>query len=896
MESSTTKPFSQFLRPPTSRRPSHTSLAPSQRSTPWSARYHREAHDEQARRLASATAMHDAVKSASLAQLQSLLENNPDPDARDTKARTPLHTAAKFGRIPQLELLIERKDVDIDAVDMRKETPLHLAAMYDRVECVERLLRVGANTDIADERGHLPRYYASSEGVRRLFDSPPRVKGRGKRVVGGGPQNRILEETEVFYLATSASQPEGLQRVLCESFRGSFWEPDGESKWCSGSVWELVYGDDQEAVRRRAAGCKWFHLSAASEIWVKDLARNICAAKGYSSEKSRAMRDFIARVFRSVDAEGPVRKNHFVRERASERKMSEDEMYAVVLPIIDVDKRDYVQLARTHRTMALNQARQTGAVALDSLNIASADPFLGMHLTRMLQLSSFLDQSLPRSLDQSYHEYLDDDKIGALDSDQVLTRYISRLKAKSIELVRKPAEKRASIFGTASSDSIAKPTFRASSPDTSPVPSLQEREAANIDTSAQTDHQEQAAQVGDLFEENSTPEPDDLITVPHFWLFKFDQDTVITLYSERLDKTNEARFHDHVLNCVSDNRDLHDRAQDLSADLLAETILKSALSFEAKAFAKCVNPEAPEDFHDVELSFSKAYSNSIAEIYTEATERFDDLKNGLGSLSKDPNAFYCDVKEETKLLIRVDDNIGEIRMIKRILLNQATTFHRFRRAVFVDGASDGTLHRTREYRPTIIDTFEQLEAEAERVRSMAVTLLDLRQREAAIEDALSMGEQSTMLFIFTTVTVLFAPLSFVCGLLAMPIAGFPETWSALSLTEVFGLSTLGTVGLCVVMWGLYKIYQTIEVAQRNRERQPRHSSSPSAVLSSSGADKRVWGLFLPWKAGGGFRTRRQKAVQFKEAVEDAMPAAKPGEAGLRYRSVDIEKGVMGTSK
>ncbi|KAK0633882.1 hypothetical protein B0T14DRAFT_83533 [Immersiella caudata] len=886
------KPFTHFLRPPTSHHPSHTSLAASHHSNVWSSQYNREAQDEQSRRLASAAAMHDAVKSASFSRLQSLLQSTHDPDARDSKARTPLHTAAKFGRMSQLDLLLERKDVNIDAVDRHKETPLHLAAMYNHVECVEKLLKVGANTDIADERGHLPRYYASSEGVKRLFDCPPRVKGRGRKTAGAVPENRILEEVEVLYLATGAAQPEGLQRVLCESFSGSFWEPEGESKWCSGSVWELVYGDDAEAVRRRAVGCKWFHLSAASELWAKDLARNMCAAKGYSSERSRAMRDFVARVFRGVDTEGPVRKSHFVRERASERKLAEDEMYAIVLPIIDVDKRDYVQLARTHRTMVLDQARETGTLALSALDVAPADPFLGMHLTRMLQLSSFLDQSLPRSLDQSYHEYLDDAKMGTLDSDQVLTRYICRLKAKSVELVRKPAEKRFSIFGTASSDSIVRPTLQ--SPDTSTAPSFQEHEAANAGNLMQKDHQGQDMQgLGELYEENNAPEPDDLITVPHFWLFKLDTDTIITLYSERLDKTNEARLHDHILNCVSDNRDLQDGVQEVSAGSLAETILKSCLSFEARAFAKCVNPLTPQDFHDVELSFSKAYSNSIAEIYTEATERFDDLKNGLGSLSKDPNAFYCDVKEETKLLIRIDDNIGEIRMIKRILLNQATTFHRFQRAVFGDGASGEGPSQGCEYRPGVIDTFEQLEAEAERVRSMAVTLLDLRQREAAIEDALSMGEQSTMLFIFTTVTVLFAPLSFVCGLLAMPITGFPETWSALPLTEVFGLSTLGTVGLCVIMWGLYKIYQSIEVAQRSKERQPRSApSTGSRALSHAGEAVGRWSFPSSWKVARGFRPRQKEAVQFRKAVESARPAAKVGEGGLGYRSVDIEKGVM----
>lgn len=67
-----------------------------------------------------------------------------------------------------------------------------------------------------------------------------------------------------------------------------------------------------------------------------------------------------------------------------------------------------------------------------------------------------------------------------------------------------------------------------------------------------------------------------------------------------------------------------------------------------------------------------------------------------------------------------------------------------------------------------------------------MTILDLRQREAAIEDVLNQGEQSTMLFIFTTVTVLFSPLALVCSILAMPIAGLPETWNASPLAKVFG--------------------------------------------------------------------------------------------------------------
>jgi len=276
--------------------------------------------------------------------------------------------------------------------------------------------------------------------------------------------------------------------------------------------------------------------------------------------------------------------------------------------------------------MVLNQARETGTLSLNTLNVVPADPVLGVHLARMMQLSSLFDQPIPRSLDQSYHEYLDDVKIGILDSDQVMTRYIVRLKAKGVEAVRKPAEKRFSVFGMTSSASVVRPIFPIPSPEESPAPSVQEHEGSQADGQRQdvriplSEPLEGDSDAYEMRHEDSHDvEPDDLITVPHFWLFKLDADTVITLYPERWDITNEARLHDHVLNSVSNNRDLQGDPDAFSANALVETILKSCLSFEAKAFAKCINPDMPDDSHDVEVTFSKAYSNSIAEIVSRDT-------------------------------------------------------------------------------------------------------------------------------------------------------------------------------------------------------------------------------------------------------------------------------------
>ncbi|KAM7193890.1 hypothetical protein V8F33_007576 [Rhypophila sp. PSN 637] len=905
------------------RRPSDTDLTTSR----LSGSYQREAQAEQTRRTELASSIRAILISADTdtTALQSFLSKSPHAAlARDENGRTPLHTAAELGRTAALDMLIARKEVDIDAVDSSKQTALHLAVANGSRKCVEQLLRAGGDAQLVDDKGHLARSYVpkGEEGqeMRDLFDNPPRVvkRGGGGKKKGKGKKNRsevefeacsavgMSEEEEnggtvtcsvpemtvesiqavdepnigsvrsvpevVFTAAsvekaqaktyeiadweqegeeddesglwsedsddedpaTRATPPQGMQKTLCEAFHGSFWEPNGDPMWTHGSVWDLVYDDGDEAVRRRGAGKKWFHLSATSVDWAKDLARNICAERsGCTGEQSKGVCKYMAGVFKDVDHEGPVRKHHFDREWSDKCKLGKDEMYAVVLPIIDVDKQDYLHLARTHHSNFLERARTKKPLGLDSLDSYPDDP----HLKTMMQLSTLFSHPLPRSLDQSYHEYLDNSKIERLDHDQVLTRYIGRLKTNSSK------EKISNDLGSA---------------------------------------------------ENKDDGHNDLITVPNFWLFKIDSDTIITLYPERWDNENESHLHDHVLGLVNSNCD--NIWEDNFTDNVAATILKSCLSFEAKAFAECTNPRNPREFHDVEVTYSKGYANSIAEMYMELCDRFEKLKEGLGSISKDPTEFYREVKEETKILINADDNIAEINMIKRILRNQTRTLDMFRRVVWPD--HEWIVGGLEEKFPAF-EVFEQLETEAERVRAMAVTILDLRQREAAIEDTLNQGEQSTMLFIFTTVTVLFSPLSLVCGILAMPVAGFPESWDASPLAKVFGFATLGTAGLCVLMWALYKIYQAFEVRQRNKERRqtrPHISLTSTAPLGSTTPGRKagqrpgIWpfGGFQGPRGGLGMRFRGSKRREdFGEGI--IMDGRVPRSMG--QMEIDPEKGV-----
>lgn len=127
----------------------------------------------------------------------------------------------------------------------------------------------------------------------------------------------------------------------------------------------------------------------------------------------------------------------------------------------------------------------------------------------------------------------------------------------------------------------------------------------------------------------------------------------------------------------------------------------------------------------------------------------------MGSLSKNPTMFYKDTQEETAILIDIDDIIGEIGVAKRISLTQTMALRQFQEQFLKCDQS-----RRAAYKGEILQKFEALETEAERVRAMITTLLNLRQKEVTLEDALSMGEQSTMLFVFTVVTVLFVSLDF----------------------------------------------------------------------------------------------------------------------------------------
>lgn len=112
------------------------------------------------------------------------------------------------------------------------------------------LLVFGANTEIADNKGHSPRHYAYALGgkIKDIFRKPPSM------TISQNEDNQITEERSEKPSLTSkppAPVKDDMDGKLADWAEGSFWEPVGPVKWERLSVWDLIYSNEEDALKRR---------------------------------------------------------------------------------------------------------------------------------------------------------------------------------------------------------------------------------------------------------------------------------------------------------------------------------------------------------------------------------------------------------------------------------------------------------------------------------------------------------------------------------------------------------------------------------------------------------------------------------------------------------------------
>ncbi|KAJ8119294.1 hypothetical protein ONZ43_g3724 [Nemania bipapillata] len=200
---------------------------------------------------------------------------------------------------------------------------------------------------------------------------------------------------------------------------------------------------------------------------------------------------------------------------------------------------------------------------------------------------------------------------------------------------------------------------------------------------------------------------------------------------------------------------------------------------------------------------------------------FKTYNNALSTISEKVNEYVkearvedIDIGKEKELFHEISDLREELSMIKSVLAEQEQVCNEFLRLTSTNQGSalrlvgqprtrsrkNGTSKKSRGYQPRIpkmqrrardaaevedvvriqsmFNRYRQqiakLEEDAERVERDVSIQLDLKQKHATMKEAHSVAILSATVFGFTIITVIFAPLSFIVALFALPIDLFNE--------------------------------------------------------------------------------------------------------------------------
>eukprot|EP00048_Salpingoeca_helianthica_P002251 m.55828 g.55828 ORF g.55828 m.55828 type:complete len:490 (-) comp11992_c0_seq1:563-2032(-) len=117
---------------------------------------------------AKMTELRDAAGKKMLAQINDLIAQGADLNAKDIFGNTLLHCAASNGFLECIETLLQNK-ADPDTRDDDQNTPLHLAVFFGELHAVEMLGKYGATLEVRNRHLETPNMMSEDPMMMRLL-------------------------------------------------------------------------------------------------------------------------------------------------------------------------------------------------------------------------------------------------------------------------------------------------------------------------------------------------------------------------------------------------------------------------------------------------------------------------------------------------------------------------------------------------------------------------------------------------------------------------------------------------------------------------------------------------------------------------------------------------------
>ncbi|PNH35808.1 hypothetical protein BJF96_g927 [Verticillium dahliae] len=179
--------------------------------------------------------------------------------------------------------------------------------------------------------------------------------------------------------------------------------------------------------------------------------------------------------------------------------------------------------------------------------------------------------------------------------------------------------------------------------------------------------------------------------------------------------------------------------------------------------------------------FLDFFENSIGQASDKVANY---LRNFKGSVSEFKEGVVTedimDITSETELMIELDDILDELHTLKLVLTDQKSVVQDMNRTLREsDRNASASAHVNTKTLESHLQRIEQMEQAASKAEKTLHRLVDLKQKQASLteawyarESARDTARQGKTVVVFTVVTIIFLPVSFIAAIFAIDSNGF----------------------------------------------------------------------------------------------------------------------------
>ncbi|KAM0248964.1 hypothetical protein ACHAP5_003173 [Fusarium lateritium] len=226
------------------------------------------------------------------------------------------------------------------------------------------------------------------------------------------------------------------------------------------------------------------------------------------------------------------------------------------------------------------------------------------------------------------------------------------------------------------------------------------------------------------------------------------------------------------------------------------------------------------------------------------------------SSSSDPYS----ISPEAKVLDTIRDIRDELHMLKSLAEDQELVW----KQAFKDSALEDSFQYYQFCTPEDVKKdLDDMLIEVETINNSINTLLDLRQKQASISQANDTAKQSNTIFVFTVITIVFLPLSFLSSLFALDVSSFPHESGNLKYAGwwlfpiLFGASAIISLPTILLAWKVNDISEWFRTSSRGELKKDYFSDNKNkefdgrsaqglGYLARRAMNSRRNGSYRPW--------------------------------------------------